>query len=69
MEVSSAAVVLGVSRLAPGVGGGGKSAKILLTSGDSQVVEGLGEKYCGVDRPLGKNNGVDTRGACVGHTC
>ena len=68
MEVSSAAVDLGPSRLAPGVVGG-KSAKRLLTSSDSEDAEGLGEKFCGVDRPLGKNDGVDTCVACVGYTC
>ena len=68
MEVSSAAVDLGPSRLAPGVVGG-KSAKRLLTSSDSEDVEGLGEKFSGVNHPLGKNNGVDTNVAFVGYTC
>ena len=61
------AVVLGVSRLVPGVGGR-KFPRGLWTSGDSDDDERLGEKFSGVDRPLGKYDGVNTRGACVGYT-
>lgn len=67
------AVIFGVSRLAPGVGGGasgvaGMSNMLVrvCTSGDSPV-DVLG-RLTGVDRPL-KKEGVGTRVGCVYPCC